>query len=246
MTRNAVITLAIGYEPFWVWTHPIMQRYARRINADFIVIDQLQRSVILTQGYKLEKFQLRNYLEKYDRILFLDSDIAIHPQCPDLFSQVREEELGVVCECLPYFNREAIFQEACQFYGVSYPGSAQTWFNTGMMILSHCHRQLFTEPKKVRAFNVRYPDGSLAPKHFTWLDMPLLNCLRVAYNIPLRDLGYSFNYLYNVLAKNPPSQPEDAWIFHGAGKDKSSLERIIKQWYPEFQTQQARKNLPLV
>lgn len=235
MKRNVVITLAIGYQPFWNLTHLVMKKYAQRIGAEFVLIDKSKRQTIIAQAYKLEKFQLWNYFDEYDRILFLDSDIAIHPQCPNLFTQVSEEKLGVVCERLPYFNRESIFQEACQFYGISYPGNAQTWFNTGMMVLSHGHRQLFVEPEKIKVFNARERDGSIAPPRFTWLDMPLLNCLRIAHNIPLHDLGYSFNYLQGLThTDNPICQPEDAWIFHATGEDKSSLYRLIEQWYPDL------------
>lgn len=234
MTKRAVITLAIGYQPFWGLTHPLMERYAQRIGADFVVIDQSQKSSNLTEGYKLEKFQLKYYLEQYDRVIFLDSDIAIHPQCPNLFDLVEQQELGAVCECLPYFNREGIFQEAAQFYGVPYPGNDQQWFNTGMMVLSHHHRQLFNEPLNIKTFNARNMDGSIAPERFTWLDMPLLNCLRIACKIPLHNLGYSFNYLSPLTRiPSPPGPAENAWIYHSSGEDKSCLNRMIDRWYPK-------------
>jgi Glycosyl transferase family 8 len=229
MDKNAVITLAIGYQPFWAVTHPTIQRYAERIGADFIVIDSIQNTGKLEQSYKLEKFQLYDYLDAYERVVFLDSDIVVHPQCPNLFDQVSKEKIGAVCEKLPYFNREEIFKEACTHYGATYPGHAQDWFNTGMMVLSRCHRHLFSAPQNIRTFAARNMDGTLAPPRFTWLDMPLLNCLRIIHNVLLQDLGYSFNYMQCLAStRNPPGRPEEAWIFHGTGEDKSSLFKLYE------------------
>ena len=227
MNNNAVITLAIGYQPFWDLTHAKMRSYAKRIGAEFIIIDRAKGTGDHEQGYKLEKFQINNYLDDFDRVLFLDSDIVIRSQCPDLFKRVSEEKIGAVCEKLPHFNRKEIFEEACLFYGATYPGHSQEWFNTGMMVLSRCHRHLFLEPQKVKAFPGRNMDGTVAPPRFTWLDMPLLNCLRIIHGVPLQDLGYSFNYIQSLAyTDNPPCRPEEAWIFHGTGEDKSSLYEI--------------------
>ena len=230
MNKKAVMTLAIGYQPFWTVTHPKMQSYAQRIGAEFIIINSIRNTAVLEQSYKLEKFQLYDYFDSYERILFLDSDIVVHSQCPDLFNQVSEEKIGAVCEKLPYFRREEIFKEACLYYGATYPGHSQEWFNTGVMVLSRCHRHLFAAPQKIRTFPARNMDGTLAPPRFTWLDMPLLNCLRIIHNVPLQDLGYSFNYMQCLTTtSNPPGRPEEAWIFHGTGEDKSSLYRFCEE-----------------
>jgi hypothetical protein len=234
MGNNAVITLAVGFQPFWSLTHCLMQRYAERIHADFIAIRSAPTQSELTASYKLSKFQIKDYLDQYDRVLFLDGDIILHPQCPDFFPLVPESELGVVCESLPYFDRRTVFQETCAFYGVTYPGHAQEWFNTGMMVLSPLHRSLFTLPPHIREFTARNMDGTLAPG-FSWLDMPLLNAIRLMEGLSLSDLGYRFNYLQPLAyLTSPPFSPELAWIYHGAGADKSPLYEMAQRWYPDL------------
>jgi lipopolysaccharide biosynthesis glycosyltransferase len=235
MSQKAIITLSVGYQQFFDKTHPLMQIYSQRIGADFIKItgssDQL---TTIPSGYKLEKFQIHNYLSIYDRVIYLDGDMVIHPQCPNLFDLVPENKLGVVCEVQPYFNREKVFREACDFYGANYPHNFQHWFNTGMMVLSRQHQIMFEKPQKIQEFPARNADGSIAPKRFTWLDMPLLNCSRLIYNIEFQDLGFKFNYIQSLEnMSDRPFEPEDSFIFHACGEDKSYIDKMIKIWYSQ-------------
>lgn len=232
MSKTAIITLSVGHQQFFDQTHPLMQAYSQRIGADFIKITNSNNQVTgIHSGYKLEKFQIYNYLSIYDRIIYLDGDIVIHPQCPNLLELVPEHQLGVVCEVQPYFNREKVFQEACDFYGANYPDNSQNWFNTGMMVLSKQHQIMFKKPHKIQEFPARNLDGSIAPKRFTWLDMPFLNCSRLIHNIEFQDLGFKFNYLQPLKdMSNRPFEPKDSFIFHACGEDKSYIDKIIKIW----------------
>ncbi len=69
-----------------------MARYAKRINADFLVVQERKYSLLL-RGYVngdlpvYEKFRLADFLEQYDRVLYLDSDILITPQARDIFAE---------------------------------------------------------------------------------------------------------------------------------------------------------------
>ncbi|MGB8698889.1 MAG: glycosyltransferase [Thermosynechococcaceae cyanobacterium] len=233
MDRNAIITLAIGHLDFWQKTHPIMQQYADRIGADFVKITAIQQPNNIFEGHKLAKFQLYDYLSTYRRICFLDGDIVVHPDCPNLFDLVPEDRLGVVYESKPYFNRDEVFQWACDFYGAPYPGDANEWFNTGMMVISRQHQNIFIAPNNVKNFTARNADGSIA-EGFNWLDMPLLNCLSRIQGIKLQNLGFKFNYLQPLkYFSNCPFEPEDSFIFHGCGEDKSYIDKIIRHWYGE-------------
>ncbi|MBR8826570.1 MAG: hypothetical protein DSM107014_01475 [Gomphosphaeria aponina SAG 52.96 = DSM 107014] len=232
MSKQAVITLAVGYQEFWQRTHAIMQDYSTRIGADLIKITSIDQETTIASGYKLAKFKIYDLLCVYDRIIYLDGDIVIHPQCPNLFDLVPENKLGVVCERQPYFNREEVFQLACEFYGAKYQGNSEQWFNTGMMVISRQHQHMFKIPAKIKEFRARNGDGSLAPERFTWLDMPLLNCSGILHNVEIQDLGFQFNYLQPLKYFSPqPFAPEAAFIFHGCGEDKSYIDQIIKSWY---------------
>ena len=231
--RRAVVTLAIGRMGFWRWTHRIMQRYGRRLGADFIRIDRHLRRHDHTLGYRLEKLQIYELLGTYDRILFLDGDIVIRPDCPDLFAQTPRHTLGVSCEGR-WYAREAVFRMAADFYGVAGNVDAAEWFNTGMMVVSREQRELFAWPERVKGFPTQRPDGTLT--EYEWMDMPLLNCRRLKLGIPVTDLGLACNYL-GSMSRQPfrPFEPEEAFLYHGSGDGKALISRLVKRWYgPAF------------
>ena len=82
--RLAVITIAIGehYQQLSTLTHPTIRRYADRIGADFIAITEQKISETTPHW---EKFQLLDYLNTYDRILYVDTDVLIRKNCPNIF-----------------------------------------------------------------------------------------------------------------------------------------------------------------
>lgn len=229
MANHAVITLAIGRVGYWRWTHPVMRRYADRIGADFIKISHQQQAHADRLGYRLEKFQIYDYLARYERVIFLDGDILLRPDCPDLFSLTPPDKLGVMCEG-KFYRRDVVFAEAAQFYGIDRPMASSEWFNTGVMVISRSHRPMFVAPAAIKPFASYLPDGSVSAN--IWMDMPLFNCLRVLCEIELVDLGLRFNYLGSM--KNQPFrpfEPEDAFIFHGSGPGKSYLRSLVKRLY---------------
>jgi hypothetical protein len=229
MNAHAVITLAIGWQGYWRWTHRVMARYADRIGADFIRITEEKRRVPGPLGYRLEKFQILDYLNQYERVIFLDGDIVIRPDCPDLFALTPTAELGAMCEGR-FYRRDLVFAEAALFYGIELPVDPSEWFNSGVMVISQDQRSLFVEPARIELFLSQRPDGSRSP--YSWIDMPLFNCQRILRDIRICDLGLRFNYLGSMKDQpNRPFEPEDAFIFHGSGGGKKHIPTLIKLWY---------------
>jgi hypothetical protein len=70
---NLVLTLAIGneYSTIAKATHPSLRAYAKRIGADFKVID---RPAIAKTTPHWEKFQIAKLLDTYERIAYIDTD----------------------------------------------------------------------------------------------------------------------------------------------------------------------------
>ena len=98
MTKNVVVTLCLGksIDPSPIkmdaLTHPLIRKYAEKINADFILIDTKK----VGSSHPIhEKFQIYDILNIYARIIYLDTDIVIKNECPNLFDIVPEEKLGV-------------------------------------------------------------------------------------------------------------------------------------------------------
>ncbi|RLA18259.1 MAG: hypothetical protein DRQ56_08025 [Gammaproteobacteria bacterium] len=229
MSQHAVVTLAIGHQSFWRWTHRVMALYCDRIGADFVRIDQRRNRHNHPLGYRVEKLQIRDLLDRYERVLFFDGDILIHPDCPDLFELTPTNRLGVVCEG-KYYQRQHTFQLAAEFYGVTDPVESSQWFNTGVMVISREQRDLFLEPDEVRSFPAQQPDGTVTRSE--WIDMPLLNCQRLLKGIEIIDLGLNFNYLGSMREQTfRPFEPEEASIFHGSGSGKGLIPRLVRRWY---------------
>jgi len=59
-----------------------MRAYAKNTDADFFVIDEQRLNV---SPIHYEKYQLANFLDGYERVLFVDTDVVVHPNSPDLF-----------------------------------------------------------------------------------------------------------------------------------------------------------------
>ena len=92
--RCAVVTIAVGDRITGLreTVEPTHRYYANRIGADHIVIDQAK---ICGPKFGCEKFQIYNFFDGYDRILYIDLDAIPRPDCPDLFSLVPPNCLGV-------------------------------------------------------------------------------------------------------------------------------------------------------
>lgn len=142
---NAVVTISIGdnYSLISKLTHPTLKRYADKIGADFVVIDKPSHTP------HWEKFQIYDLLVKYNRIIYLDTDLIVRDDCPNLFDMVPEFQLGIFNEGR-FEPRTGSLQEACKEYGKSIPKKWDgTYYNTGVMVLSRRHRSLFKTPHHV-------------------------------------------------------------------------------------------------
>lgn len=122
---NLVLTIAIGslYQEMAGITHPSISRYATNIGADFEVITYLNHS-----SPHWEKFEIYNLLSAYDRILYVDTDVLISSDCPDLFKIVPKHLFAA-------FNEGAYFDR-------KYPD----YFNTGVMVIPRRSRDIFLKP----------------------------------------------------------------------------------------------------
>jgi hypothetical protein len=139
MNKNLILTICLGdfFNDIKKLTHPTIKKYAKKINADFIIIDESK----LTDT-NWEKTQVYTYLNKYNRILLLDSDIIIRDDCPNLFDIVPEDKLGGFNE-KKYFQRaEKIKLEALK-YKFEIKKITNDYFNSGVLVISRRHKPLF-------------------------------------------------------------------------------------------------------
>ena len=85
---NAIITLTIDnfYKKIGQTTIPLMQKYAEKLSCDIHVIGERK---INKDTHHFEKFQMYDLLNEYDRILYLDVDILINKNCPNIFEIIK-------------------------------------------------------------------------------------------------------------------------------------------------------------
>jgi len=160
--KRAIVTVAIGdeYREMADIARPTLDAYADKVNADIIEIDRVIND---SDHHHLEKFQIKELLNDFDRILYVDADILIHPDCPDLFDIVPKDCVGAVPDChngkwgnINRFNEIIAVQDKL--------GNANWnagYFNSGVIVLSKEHAALFDNPELRNEFNSQFVDQTL-------------------------------------------------------------------------------------
>ena len=172
-----VLTIAIGaqYKKLAKLTHPSLKKYANRVGGEFLCINK-ERISETTPHW--EKFQIYNLLEKYDRILYLDTDIIVRDDCPNLFDFVPEDMLGMFNEAQFTVRSKEMMIDICKEYGVQLPGWDGRYFNSGVMVISKMHRELFRKPEK---------------EIFNFYEQSYINMIIAGYRPEMFELPYMFN-----------------------------------------------------
>jgi len=144
--KNLVFTIAVGdaYQKMAKSTHPSIKAYAEKIGADFFSLDT---STATTPHW--EKFnQIFTLLNRYERIIYLDTDIIVRDDCPNLFDLVPKGDLGLFNE-MPFTDRRDLsLIESCKDYGLILNNWDGKYYNTGVMVISRQHKQLFKKPER--------------------------------------------------------------------------------------------------
>lgn len=199
-------------------TDESVQLYAERHGLEVINLTEpkLDLSVLRWRrrhrNLHLEKFQIYDLLQDFDRIFYLDADVLIRPDAPDIFKEVPANALGVVNE----------------FVGVEAPKRLQEWkamrrrlggfeqlpphyFNAGVMVASRAHRDVFSYHRDSFATG-RWPDQNtlnyeahISATTIHWLD-PKWNCMPA--------FGQRFE---NAELRR------QSWMIHYAGESAKSL-----------------------
>ncbi len=158
-----------------------------------------------------EKLACVRYLDRYERILRLDTDIIIRPDTPDIFPLVAEGTVGGVQENVGgrWVNRGLQMQRAMAFNPINWDG---VYINSGVVVIDRSMRELFTVPDKRMLRKL----GQF--KEQTWL-----NYLIAKYNVPKTVLGREWNGLSMFKAQ------DIAWFIHLAGRQDTKLESM-RQW----------------
>jgi len=212
---NLILTISIGQRPWTKLTIPLMKKYAEKHGYEFKLISDKFTSEKNAKEHKCSIYQL---LDTYDRILYLDDTCIIHPKCPDLFNLVSENLLGVLIESPTFFELTQTLKNACMTYNGFYDDKDIRWFNSGVMVISRQHKEMFL-PSKFYLVN-------------GFFDQAYFNATRIKNNIEIYDLTEKYNYLGSMIRKNKNlfDIKNDIFIYHLTRSTGNRIE-VAKKLY---------------
>lgn len=244
MKKNyAVVTVTIGdeYKEIAGLTHPTIKAYADKLECDFIVIDKGGDS----SGH-WAKFQLHRLLGEYDRIIYVDTDVIIRNDTPDLFKIVPDEKLGIFEEGI-YMPRAEYMRAGMNIYNMHFDWKG-VYYNTGVMVLSRKHRYMFREPSdKVKKPEAFYTKGMM----YTFLGEQTYLNIVMQQNFDVKKDFFILPYKYNRMTLMDTLTGENrlaSYIIHYAGCPLHELmletiEKDKKQWNKDSPVYGYKKNI---
>jgi len=204
MRSRVIATMVIGdkYRKLWDITRPAMESYADRIGADLLVIENNPHGNLSPHWAKLALHGLLH--KRYQRALWLDSDLIIRDDCPDLFALVPEDKLGLLNEGR-FVPRSVALYEAMKMYQTQLPNwDRKSYYNTGVMVVSRDHRHLFADPEFV------------ARQVYNFGEQTYLNLQIFKKEVPIHELSHRFNRM-SVMDSITGVSRLSCYIVHYAG-----------------------------
>lgn len=192
------------------------KRWGEKHNAQVLELDEPFGN-IEPHWFKTYVFQLLENSEiNYDRVLVVDNDTIVSPDCPDFFELVSEDKIGVVPDDVNYdwtirstdAYHKHVFESFPRFDPFEY-------FNSGFIVLSKEHKIVYD--KVVEFLGQNY--GSLNWVQSTYgvgRDQTPLNFLLRKYSTGLQTLSKKFN-LQGIISKeitDPKMLQDMAYVYH--------------------------------
>lgn len=124
-------------------THPIFKQYAERCGADFKVLDHVSDCDVGDGRWHYRIMKHKELHEQYDRILHLDTDMLLAPDCPNLFELVPYDYIGTIFEDVgsrKSHRHNVIVATQMKFGAVNWRFG---YINTGTFLTSRCHSMIY-------------------------------------------------------------------------------------------------------
>lgn len=165
-------------------------KYAWKVGADLIMrTDFFEKPVIEYEhfNYKLmpDKYHIHKLLDYYDRVLYLDGDVFIKDNAPNIFIVNENDEFLYMSNEVKANGVEyddAIEKIKCDEWTKT--DGHYDFYNAGVILVSKAQRELFNFKKEEYCRFEGYP---------LICDQPYLNWKIFKYGIPIRDLDRQFN-----------------------------------------------------
>lgn len=232
-SKYALITCAVGQQirNMLRVTGPFMTAYARKYGLDYHVIQGEETDFSIS-----EKFRVGPYLDHYERVLFLDADTIITPDCPNLFDVVPEHLLGIHDDTPFLPSNWNIWKEYdnLRMSQLQLPleRSRLLCLNTGVIVASKQHKSIF-DP-------ITMPYERTHCSEQNWISMNV-----IAKGFEIMPLKRCFNWQWWIQATHPNNDTTGIYIWHPAGYRVPFLKdanRFEGNWAPyEYRTEWLKK-----
>lgn len=224
---NAIIVIGAGQQERLKISLPFIERYAAKIDADLRVIDYvpeyIQRANAKSAYYNymtFVKFEVRNFVDQYDRILRLDSDVIVRPNCPNIFDEVSKYVIGGVYEDCYSRRKDRKRQMKVLRSNLGKIRWYQGYFNSGVVVTSQMHKDLY-DVSDHYLYDKIQNDGL-----GTFKEQSLLNYRARELKLRVKNIGHKYNHL--SLFTQAGFDPMDSYIIHAAGKQKGKTALLAK------------------
>ena len=207
-SKNCVATLAVGAKSKeqLALSEPFFKAYADRIGADY-------RPIKLNYSHfpLAEKFRLREYLEEYERVIFFDADVILMPTAEDLFAAVPEDAIGIHddYEWVRNNRTHEDYQKVMGSQGWPCDETPKHKLNSGVMVLSKCHKGVFSPPLAV------IPEFFYAEQ--CWMNLNLLRQGHKWMSLPRK---WNWQYWIDKVSPDADTSGVQVWHASGAGEHK--------------------------
>ena len=217
--KRAVITIATTeYQQIHAITEPRLQAYANQVDADYIVVQETQHDPPHFVKYDLIQIAAQS---GYDQVLYVDADIHIRQQAPNIFDRYKT---SAVFNEIPFAPRGWVTSSIDwikKHIDPSWP--ANRYYNTGVMVLdgSAIHRLSMLLQR-------------VEPLPGVFFEQEQLNVLLQDTDCPQEQLDQCWNQFcqYGWLT---PEKAEAAFFLHVAGgpiEEKLDVVLQIVKDYP--------------
>ena len=231
--KKALVTIARGekYEKIWQRVEPFFLDYADKCDAELIVLKGVDGLDYPSPHWI--KFSVYELLREFDRIAFIDADIIIRPDTPSLFDVVPEDKFGIFNEG-EYTPRSMCIHEVRKVFAVDIKNwNGSDYYNTGVMVMSKCHRYLFKITEEIKPLRNAFGEQ-------TYINMKLM-----ANNVKIFPLHFKFNRM-SIMDRITGMTRLDSYLVHYAGDgDKlfEKMDRDIEQWKKDAPFYTYRRNI---
>lgn len=177
--------------------------YAKKYGHDHHVITEPRLGYQHPVWERLDFWFNPNWFEKYDEILYVDTDVFPTDNAPDIF----EHGKGLKCYCrIPHFKAKR--ERNGIFLDVDADTYRNTLFNAGVILIN---KELVDKTKGIvqKYREERFTDDSV-----------LLNYAIMNSDIPVEQINKKFNV---KMDKRCPT----AWFYHLSGRKKSNQDKML-------------------